>query len=136
MFKFSGSDVRVTAINLLIACRLWPGVAEAVVGPEQRRYVGVLRGQGGVVSDEALDEVLVRRDAGRLRQVLGKNKQTFIKDLFLCPKSQGKHGSIGCCKIQSRQLCCHCNQTESKRVVVFKLIMEKQWYGLVNCRLQ
>ena len=42
-----------------------------------------------MVSDEALDEVLVRRDAGRLRQVLGKNEQTFIKGLFLCPKSQG-----------------------------------------------
>ena len=75
MFKFSGSDVRVTAINLLIACWLWPGVAEAVVGPEQRRYVGVLRGQGGVVSDEALDEILVRRDAGRLRQVLDKTNR-------------------------------------------------------------
>ena len=89
-----------------------------------------------MVSDEALDEVLVRRDAGRLRQVLGKNEQTFIKGLFLCPKSQGKHGSIGCCEIQSSLLCCPCNQTESKRVIVFKLIMEKQWYELVNCRLQ
>ena len=75
IIKFSGSVVRVNGIDLLIACRLWPGRAEAVVGPEQRRNVRVLRGQGGVVPDEALDKVLVWSDAGRLRKVLGKQRK-------------------------------------------------------------
>ena len=56
----------------LVACSLRPGVAEAVVGAEQRRYVRVLGGEGGVVSYDALDQVLVRRYAGRLGQVLGR----------------------------------------------------------------
>ena len=62
----------VSAINLLVSCALWPGVAEAAVGAEQWRYVRVLGGEGGVVPHDAPNQLLVWGYAGRLGQVLGK----------------------------------------------------------------
>ena len=62
----------VSAINLLVSCALWPGVAEAAVGAEQWRYVRVLGGEGGVVPHDTPNQLLVWGYAGRLGQVLGK----------------------------------------------------------------
>ena len=62
----------VHAVNLLVSCALWPGVAEAAVGAEQWRYVRVLGSKGGVVPHDAPNQLLVRGYAGRLGQVLDK----------------------------------------------------------------